>query len=305
MADPDDAATTGQKTHRYLRLSLVFVVFALLVSVAIQTVVASWEPFRLGWNLLPSISHYFYTPARDVFVGALIAAALALLALSGRDRTTVLLDVAAVFAPLIALVPTGIDPRHPIGDLTCPGTTECVPAVYLDDVRAGVAAYAVVVPTLVVTMAVIRRRRGIVAPGTALVSAIAIGTAALMAGLAFLPGIRSGFPLNVLSLPGGIHFAVTLIFFAIFAIVPILHARSTPDTSETPPTARQRRAYRWIAGLMIADLVMLIAVLLLHDALGHLPLVLVGETVALLLFAWFWSVQTFQRWGDANPPSIV
>lgn len=304
MAPALDSATTAQKTHRYLRLSLVFVVFALLVSVAIETVVVAWEPLAFGWEPLPSISHYFYTPARNVFVGALIAASLALLALSGRNRATILLDIAALFAPLIALVPTGIDPEHPVDGLTCPGTQECVPAVYLDDVRAGVATYAVVVITVVVTLAVIRARRGITTPGAGVVSIIAITTAVVMAGLAFIPGLNTDFPFNFWPYPPSIHFAVTLIFFGIFAAAPILHSRGPIDETETPPTPRQRSVYRWVAGLMIADLLLLLAAFVFREQLGDVPLVLLGEAVALSLFAWFWWVQTFQRWDDANPPSV-
>jgi hypothetical protein len=299
-----DPATTAQKTHRYLRLSLVFVVFALLTSVMIDTVVTSWDPLAFGWEPLPSISHYFYTPARNVFVGALMAASLALLALSGRNRATILLDIAALFAPLIALVPTGVDAEHPVDGLTCPGTQECVPGVYLDDVRAGVAAYAVVVITVVVALAVIRARRGITTPGAALVSVIAITSAVVMAGLAFIPGLNTDFPFNFWPYPPSIHFAVTLIFFGIFAAVPILHARGPIDETETPPTARQRSVYRWVAGLMIADLLLLLAAFVFREQLGDVPLVLLGEAVALSLFAWFWWVQTFQRWDDANPPSV-
>lgn len=305
MVAPDDAATTAQKTHRYLRLSLVFVVFALLASVAIQTVVASWEPFALGWNMLPSLSHYFYTPARNVFVAALVAASLALLALSGRNRATILLDIAAVFAPLIALVPTGIDPGHPIDGLTCPGTEDCVPAAYLDDVRAGVATYAVVVIAVVIAMAVIRANRKIATPGAGLVSTIAVVTAVVVAGLAFVPGLNAEFPFNFWPYPPSIHFAVTLIFFGIFAAVPILHSRGPVDDTETPPTARQRSIYRWVARLLIADLLLLLAAFFFRDRLGAFPLVLIGEAAALCLFAWFWWVQTLQRWSDANPPGFA
>ena len=90
----------------------------------------------------------------------------------------------------------------------------------------------------------------------------------------------------------------------IFAAVPILHSRGPVDETETPPTARQRSVYRWVAGLMIADLLLLLAAFVFREQLGDVPLVLLGEAVALSLFAWFWWVQTFQRWDDANPPSV-
>lgn len=300
-----DPATTGQKTHRYLRLSLVFVVVALLASVAIQMVVVSWNPFTLGWHPLPSLSHAFYTPVRTVFVGALIAASLALLALSGRGRAATLLDIAAIFAPLIAIVPTGIDPEHPIGDLRCPGTEDCIPPAYLGEVRAGVAIYLVVALVVVLTMAAIRARKKILTPGSLLVSGIAVLTAVVVAALAFVPGLNAGFPFNFWPYPPSIHFLVTLLFFGTFVAVPILHSRGPVDETETAPTPRQRRIYGWVAGLLIADLLLLLVAFVVRDALGTFPFVLIGEAVALGLFAWFWWVQTFQRWNDANPPTLI
>lgn len=305
MTVPEDTASTSQKTHRYLRLSLVLLVFALLVSVAVETVVVSWQPFELGWDLLPSISHYFYTPARSVFVGALVSASVVLLALSGRNRATTLLDIAAVFAPLIAIVPTGIAPTQRVDGLTCPVSGDCVPAEYLDEVRSGVAVYAVVVITTVTVTAVIRARKRIRTPSATLVSIVAIAVALGVAALAFVPGLNEGFPFPVRPFPTSIHFLATLLFFGTFAAVPVFHSRGPLDERETAPTRRQQLTYRWIAGLMIADLLLLVAALALRGPLGDIPLVLIGETVALLLFAWFWWVQTFQRWDDADAPSIA
>ncbi len=304
MAVVDDSATTTQRTHRYLRLSLVLVVAALLVGVLVETVVVSWQPLTLGWNLLPSISHYFYTPARDVFVGALIAASVALLALSGRDRATTLLDISAVFAPLIAIVPTGI------GDdsgLTCPAPGDCLPAEYLDGVRTGVATYAIIVVAAVIASAIIRarsdRRRS--TRGTLVVSVIAVVTALLVAALTFVPGLNEGFPFNLWPVPS-IHFAVTLLFFGTFAAVPLLRAReSLAEEDEPRPTDRQRTVYRWIGRLLVADLVLLAIALVFAQVLADVPLVLIGEAAALILFAWFWWVQTFERWDDPDPPSIA
>lgn len=300
----EDPATTGQKTHRYLRLSLVFVVVALLLSVAMQMLVVAWEPFALGWNPLPSISHAVYTPVRGVFVGALIATSLALLALSGRGRAATLLDIAAIFAPLIAVVPTGIDPEHPIGDLRCPGPDACIPTAFLDEARAGVASYVVVVLVVVLTMAAIRARKKLLTPSAVLVSGIAVLMAVVVAALAFVPGLNDDFPFNFRPYPPSIHFVATLLFFGTFVAVPILHARGPVDETETPPTPRQRRVYRWIARLLIADLVLLMITFIIRDAIGTFPLLLIGEAIALGLFAWFWWVQTFQRWNDANPPTL-
>lgn len=287
---PEGWVTTGHKTHRYLRLSLVLLVVTLLLSVLIQTVVSEWEPLEVGWNLLPSISHYYFTPARNVFVGTLVAASVVLLALSGRGRATTLLDIAAIFAPLIALVPTGIP---------CGGSTVCVPAESMDDVRVGVATYVIVVIVVVVTMAVIRKAKGIANPGARLVSIVALVTGGGLAILAFVPGLNDEFPFNLWPI-GSIHFAVTLLFFGAFAAVPILHARERSDPGEVAPTPRHATIYRWVTWLMMADLVVLIVAPFVHGVTGGFPLVLIGETIALGLFAWFWWVQTFQRWNERD-----
>lgn len=304
MAAGDSPATTPQKTHRHLRLSLVLIVFALLVSVALQSVVVMWEPLMFGWNPLPSISYAVYTPVRDVFVGALIAASVVLLALSGRSRATTLLDVCAVLAPLIAIVPTGLADSRAVDHIPCPIVTECIPAAYVGSARAGIAVYAVVVVVVVITMAVIRRRTRTPNRSAALVSAIALVTAAVVTALAFAPALNENFPFNFWPV-ASIHFAVTLVFFGVFAAVPILYAGGPLDPGETPPTPRQRSIYRWISGLLIVDLLLLVVALLFRQAYGETPVVLIGEAIALILFATFWWVQTLQRWNDPNPPSII
>mgnify|MGYP000858943664 CR=1 FL=1 len=304
MAAADSPATTGQKTHRYLRLSLVLIVFTLLVSVALQSVVVTWEPLIVDWHPLASISHAFYTPGRDIFVGALIAASVVLLALSGRSRATTLLDVCAVFAPLIAIVPTGLADSRAVGHLACPVITDCIPSGSIGTAKAGIAVYSIVVVAVVVTMAVIRHRTRTPNASARLVSIIALVTALAMTALAFAPALNENFPFNLWPV-ASIHFAVTLVFFGVFAAVPILYAGGPLEPGETAPTPRQRSIYRWISGLLIADLVLLVVALLFRQAFGETPVVLIGETVALILFAAFWWVQTFQRWNDPDPPSII
>lgn len=319
MADADDriqtgAATTAQKTHRYLRLSLVLVVFALVLSVVLQSAVVSWDPLVLGWRPLPSVSHAVYTPARDVFVGSLIAVSIALLALSGRSRATTLLDVCAVFAPLIAIVPTGIAPTTigpagiadgiGAGGLPCPGPSDCIPSDYLASAKAGIAVYGVTVVAVVVATAVIRVRRREPNRSAVVLSVVALATATVVTALAFVPVVNERFPFNFWPVHS-IHFVVTLVFFALFTAVPILYASGPLDAHETPPTPRQRSIYRWISGLLIVDLLFLIAAVAFRQVFGETPAVLIGELAALLLFAGFWWVQTFQRWNDADPPSIA
>src|SRR4051812_8792439 len=93
-----ELASYAVKSYRYLRLSIVIVLLALLCSVLLERSHAPcWEE---------SISAYFYTPAHSMFIGALVALGVGLIALRGStDVEDVLLNVAGVLAPIVAFVP--------------------------------------------------------------------------------------------------------------------------------------------------------------------------------------------------------
>lgn len=286
-----DGSTTGQRTHRYLRLALVLLVVTLLAAVAAEVI-------RTG-EVLPSISHYFYTPARNVFVACLVAVSLALLALSGRDLETSLLDAAAIFAPLIALVPTGFDDDPDAMAPQCPPDAECLPAVYLPDVHNGVIVYAVAVTLVVATALTVRALQRQRLRGTLVTGALALAVAALLLALAFAPGISDGFPFNP-ALPLSVHFAVTGAFFLAFAAVPVVHALPRRSASASPVALWQRAIYIAVPLMIVLDLVLMLSLMTLWP-----HVVFWGELTALLLFALFWLTQTIQRWPEANPPSLV
>lgn len=285
------ATTTGQRTHRYLRLALVLLVVALLTAVAVEIAATG--------TVLPSISHYFYTPARNAFVGCLVAVSLSLLALSGRDLETTLLDVAAVFAPLIALIPTGYDDDPDALRPQCPTDAECLPADYLPDVHNGVVTYAIVTGLVVATALIVRAVARLPLRSTLIAGGIGVAVAAVLLLLAFAPGLREGFPFNRL-LPVSMHFAVTTAFFASFAAVPLVHALRRDAPPDETPAPWQRAIYLAVPALLVVDLVLLFA--LMQAVPGF---VFWAEAVALLLFAVFWLVQTIQRWHEPNPPSLL
>lgn len=60
-----------------------------------------------GWGIQPSISSYYYTGMRDVFVGALCATGVFLLSYRGYDRADAVASIlAGVFVVGVALLPT-------------------------------------------------------------------------------------------------------------------------------------------------------------------------------------------------------
>jgi hypothetical protein len=102
-ADPRDEQQdrdTIEKSYRYLRLAMVGLLLCLAAAVLYQSV-------RQG-RLLGSVSAYYYTPAQAFFVGGLIGLGACMIALRGMNTVEdVALNLAGVFAALVAIVPTG------------------------------------------------------------------------------------------------------------------------------------------------------------------------------------------------------
>ena len=86
------------KTYRYLRIGMIGAVVLLAASIAIErSKVDCWQT---------SISAYYYTPVRAIFVGSMIAVGLSLIVYKGRAWEDVCLNVAGMLAPVVAVVPT-------------------------------------------------------------------------------------------------------------------------------------------------------------------------------------------------------
>ncbi len=93
--DPDDA----RKTYRYLRIGLIGSTAWLFAAVAI-------EAFKAPDCFQTSISGYYYTPARAIFVGALVSVGVALIVIKGSRWEDIALNFAGILAPVVAFVPT-------------------------------------------------------------------------------------------------------------------------------------------------------------------------------------------------------
>ena len=88
------------KSYRYLRLAMVGLLLCLAAAVLYQSL-------RQG-RLLGSVSAYYYTPAQAFFVAGLIGLGACMIALKGMNTVEdVALNLAGVFAAIVALVPTG------------------------------------------------------------------------------------------------------------------------------------------------------------------------------------------------------
>lgn len=277
------ASTSTQRTHRYLRLAIGGT--ALIILVAILFAVPD-----VGW--LPSISDYFYTPARNAYVGALLAASLALLALSGRDPERTVLDAAALFAPLIALVPSVIRPG------TVPGVEvdcdRCVPSAFHADAVNGVSTYLVVVAAVLLLGIVLSLRGAVAGARFSLILGAVVLVVVLSVGLA-LPEVFLGWA----------HLIATVLFFGLIAADAAINA-IWRTTSAVPPNWL-RVVYLVLAAVLFADLLALAVIsFATRGAVETMfPWVLVGEAVALIAFVVFWLLQTWQRWDESDPASLL
>lgn len=269
--------TSTQRTYRYVRLSIVAATLVLAVSVGLEVA-------RAG--VLPSISAAFYTPAGNLFVGSLCAIALALLVLSGRSIEQGLLDVAAVFALVVALVPT------PISDASCEGGAVCVPSAAVPGVINNGVSVASLSVVVLISAAVLARTQGSAGWGTVVTL---LGTALIVAG--FVTWALSDFPTFL----RGSHNVAAVGFFSVIGVVAAVSAWR-PQRS----LRRFRVLYAAVAVGILGVLLALVAVLVVGAAtatVGGVPVIFLGESVVVVLFAVFWLVQTVELW-DAPDPAL-
>ena len=108
MSSTQQADETLVKSYRYLRTAMVGLVLCLTVAVIHQSL-------KQG-TILSSISAYYFTSAQTIFVGALIAIGVCMIALRGTtDTDDILLNIGGMLAPVVAVVPTArINDLHKI-----------------------------------------------------------------------------------------------------------------------------------------------------------------------------------------------
>lgn len=97
-------ARDALKTYRYLRIGMIGAVVLLAASVFIEHRKVA-DLGRSCWQT--SISAYYYTPVRAIFVGSLMVVAFALIVYKGRTTLEDFgLNFAGMLAPVVAVAPT-------------------------------------------------------------------------------------------------------------------------------------------------------------------------------------------------------
>jgi len=298
-----------KKTYLFLRFGIVGTVAAIFLAVFFFT---PDDYLVQEGQTLPSISHYYYTPARIVFTGALCAASLALIAIAGKGVQSYLLDLAALLAPLIAIIPTPTLPSEvgPAAQLAnCPSKTDCIPADQLPYVATGFQIWLIIsIAVMIVALAwsqsrhIAKSRR---VPKTFWVI-LALGFAVWIVYF-----VLWNVPGQDLFRQYG-HVAAAGTFFILIATVAVIEAWrqwADPDdqTEPSPPAFFRRRLYSGIycalGVIMFLDIVAATVILtkfIRPQDWGIGNSVFIVEVVGLAAFALFWLVQTAEHFKDSD-----
>lgn len=289
MTSTVTTATTGSapvpaleavKTYRYVRLAMVAMVLGLAASIAVEAAKVPGDCFQ------HSISAYYYTPVRGFFVGALLAVGVCLVALRGNDdREDALLNLAGIFAPIVALVPTA----SPGDCSSLPGSAHDRAANVSNNVSALLVLGAVGLLVAVV-IALPRAGRRLEVSVWSRVGFAVVLSAYLLALVSFFAA-RTAFLEKA-------HYAAAVAMFACIFLVVLLNALGLQQKQERAEgEARPPRGYANRYALIAWGMVLGGGGVASYNlAAGWDHAVLWVEGLLIALFAAFWLLQTHELW---------
>jgi hypothetical protein len=269
------------KTYSYLRYGMVLVLALLGVSILIEHGAVGGACFET------SISDYYYTPARAVFVSSLVTVGACLVIIRGAsDPEDIALNLAGMLAPIVAFVPT--DP---------PGTCRRLSAAEVQSASADIANNVqallwVGLFSLLLGMIVTSRSWDGLTVRQRWMRVVGIGLAATVVAVTWLwfEGDRASFEGDATITA---HYAAAFTMFVFFGFVVLFNALrwGRDDPPERAGAAKGFSIAYWsILGLMI---VLPLGMWLYHtqvESWDHV--VLWVEIVEIGLFAIFWLIQT-------------
>jgi hypothetical protein len=252
---------------------MVAVVLGLGASVIVERIKVTPSCFQ------PSISAYYFTPVRGVFVGALLALGICLICLRGStDVEDLMLNVAGMLTFVVAFVPT---PHY---------TPSCTSAVApIEDVSANIANN--VVALLIVSgIALLITGVALVFAETTKWTRIGwvVGALLWVTVLVVFISARDAFTDNAHDV------AAVLMFLCIVA--------AAVDNALDTRRASLHALYIALAGAMVAALA-IIAIVGKATRWPYWTILL--EVVVLTLFAAFWLIQTWDLWDQGIRPRSI
>jgi hypothetical protein len=259
--------TDAVKTWRYLRVAMVALVVGLYVSIF-------FEWLEVGGDCLqPSISAYYYTPVHGIFVGVLVSVGVCLFCLKGStDAEDILLNLAGMFAPVVALVPTPDVDRC----ASVLGNAQDPDANVLNNLTA-LLAVGLLGLLVLAYLATKNRPTPPERVGYAVAALVWIATTAIFVAD------------RGLVVDGG-HFTAAILMFLCIVAVVCINAREYKD--EKPDERSLRNRYAAIAGAMVGSSL----AIGFAGWLGWSHWLIAIETVLIVLFAVFWLIQTIDLW---------
>jgi uncharacterized membrane protein len=268
----EDALTT----YRYLRITMPVLVVILGTSVIYQVFAPTADDCWLG-----SISAYYYTSARAVFVACLCAIGTCLIIYRGNTTAEdVALNISGFMAFVVAFIPTPLKKIDGPADPTdcarsnVPSEQQLVAAL-----NNNIFALLVGATVAVGVIAWFRSRpRTADAPAPPSALAMLLTSAAVASAWAI-------FAVSPERVRNSGHIVAAVIVFAGIVIVVAINAAAAEN--------RYKHAYRAIFVGMLA-VVGVLGVIALLDTFDHAVFWLESGVIA--LFAVYWVVQTFELW---------
>jgi hypothetical protein len=268
-----------QATYRYLRLSIILLTSLLGVAVGLQIIAD-------GGTVLPSVSAYYYTPARGVFVASLCAVGACMVIHRGRsDLEDVLLNFSGYLAFFVAFVPTA---RTEAAD-----GVAVIPEDVVDAVINNTWAILVVgALAFVVEMVVLpQQERSTGTRGGR--AALVISALAYVGLLLFFLVARQSF------LDWGHGLAAIVLFVGIMGVVGvngIAMARARQEAGHTKRTRWFNRYTYGFLGMLVSAILIVVAVRPFVE-----QWIFVLEAALIAQFLGFWITQTVERWTEPEP----
>jgi hypothetical protein len=261
------------KTWRYLRIAMVVLAFGLFVSVAIEWLRVDGHCWQ------ESISAYYYTPVHNFFVAVLMSIGVCLFCLKGStDTEDTLLNVAGMFAPVVALVPTAAKDSC-LSVLVSVRNVKAIENNVTALIIIGGIGLLILIGLAFKNPPTKTERKGFIAAASVWLAATLIF---------FLD--------EDLFIDNAHYTAAVLMFLCILAVVCI----NAMAHSKDPSPKRKRNWSAVLAATMLGSS----AVILLAAAFGFDHWVLVIEAVLIFLFGAFWIIQTDELWEDGLRPPL-
>lgn len=266
------------QTYLALRVAMVMLVALLLLSVAFH--------FIGSGCLQHSISAFYYTPTRPIFVGMLCAIGACLVIYRGNtDTENVLLNFCGFLAFVVAFVPTGVDK-------TCASINVPTPGEVREAAVNNVSVLIVIGAVVAATNRILLHTRE-VQPLNAKARRWAVGSTLALAAGAVIFALQPDDFIRI-----GHNTAAATMFAGI--VVVVFH-----NAYEFERFHASRRLWRIplnrygvVAALMLVTLISVPLVDYLSERFDHWVFVI--EALLIIEFAVFWGLQTQELRGDVT-----